>query len=122
MKFNSPFNAIVTTGVDSFALKVLAGADHIFSLSKVHRLAPDKASRDAIRLSLIRFAHHAIAFEHRIAHTMRYSCNRAHLLTDAALAIATAKQRLFDRIRGEVAAWNPCQWQCGFSDRPPATK
>lgn len=89
------------------ALKVLAGADHIFSVSEVHRLAPEKASREAIRLSLIRLAQHGIASEHRIGHAVGYTLNRSHLLADAVLAIATAKQRLLDRIQAEVATWEP---------------
>lgn len=106
MELHSPFSAIATTGVDALALRVLAGVDHVFSVSEVHRLAPEKASREAIRLSLIRLAQHGIASEHRIGHAVGYSLNRNHLLADAVLAIAAAKQRLLDRIQAEVATWD----------------
>ena len=107
MKLQSPFSALATTGVDALALKVLAGAGNIFSVSEVHRLAPEKASREAIRLSLIRLAHHGIASEHRIGHAVGYSLNRDHLLADAVIAIATAKQRLLERVQAEIATWDP---------------
>lgn len=106
MKLQSPFSALATTGVDALALKVLAGAEHIFSVSEVHRLAPEKASREAIRLSLIRLARHGVASEHRIGHAVGYSLNRDHLLTGAVMEIASAKHRLLKRIQAEVATWD----------------
>lgn len=124
MKLHTPFSAIATTGVDALALKVLAGADHIFSVSEVHRLAPEKASREAIRLALIRLAQHGIASEHRIGHAVGYSLNRSHLLADAVLTIAAAKQRLLDRIQGEVATWEPqpvAVWLFGSAARNEMT-
>lgn len=124
MKLQSPFSALATTGVDTLALKVLAGADHIFSASEVHRLAPSKASREEIRLSLIRLAQHGIASEHRIGHAVGYSLNRDHLLAGAVLEIALAKQRLLERIQPEVAAWSPlpvAMWLFGSAARNEMT-
>lgn len=124
MKLQSPFSVLATTGVDALALKVLAGADHIFSISEVHQLAPGKASREAIRLSLIRLAQHGIVSEHRIGHAVGFSLNRAHLLADAVLAVASAKQRLLERIQHEVATWDPqpvAMWLFGSAARNEMT-
>lgn len=124
MKLHSPFSALATTSVDALALKVLAGADHIFSVSEVHRLAPEKASREAIRLSLGRLAQHGIASEHRIGHAVGYSLNRAHLLAGAIPQIASAKQRLLDCIQDEVATWDPqpvAVWLFGSAARGEMT-
>lgn len=107
MKLHTPFTSLATTGVDALALKVLAGADHVFSVSEVHQLAPEKASREAIRLSLIRLAQHGIASEHRIGHAIGYSLNREHILAEAVLELASAKPRLLDRIQAEIATWDP---------------
>lgn len=110
--------------MDALALKVLAGADHIFSVSEVHQLAPGKASREAIRLSLIRLAQHGIASEHCIGHAVGFSLNRDHLMADAVLEIASAKQRLLERIQTEVATWDPrpvAVWLFGSAARNEMT-
>lgn len=107
MKLQSPFSALATTGVDALALQVLARADAVFSVTEVHQLAPEKCSRESIRLSLIRLEQSGLVTEHRIGYAIGYALNREHLLADAVLEIVSAKQRLLAKMQAEAESWVP---------------
>lgn len=65
-----------------------------------------------------------IAAEHRIGHAVGYSLNRAHILAEAVLEIASAKRRLLDRIQAEIATWDPqpaAVWLFGSAARGAMT-
>lgn len=105
MRMQNPFAAIGPTGVDSLVLSVLARSVGTYTNSDIMGLLPEKASREAIRQSTARLVTQGVVTESRAGNLSMFNLNREHVLADAILAIAKAKQAFMERLRKEISVW-----------------
>lgn len=105
MRMQNPFAAIGPTGVDSLVLSVLARSVGTYTNSDIMGLLPEKASREAIRQATARLVTQGVVTESRAGNLSMFILNREHVLADAILAIAKAKQAFMERLRKEISAW-----------------
>lgn len=107
MRLDRPFDAVTPT-VDGDVLLVLARGDAAFTPPEVHRLA-GRHSVAGIRKALNRLTEQGVVTSERAGNAYLYRLNRGHILADAVLEIASARERLVDRIRKQLAGWAlPC--------------
>lgn len=104
MLLQHPFEA-VTTSVDGDCLAVLARADHEFSVSRLLPLLQRKRSLTGVRNALDRLAEQGVVNVRRVGNVNSYSLNRSHLLAPAIIEIAAARDRLVERVTGELQQW-----------------
>lgn len=104
MRLHRPFEAITPT-VDGAVLQVLAGADSTFTVSQVTTLVGD-ASPAGVRNVLNRLSEHGLVQRETDGVAHRYRLNRTHLLAEAVVAIAGARDELRRRTAALVEAWD----------------
>lgn len=113
MQLDRPF-LVVTPTVDGDALMVLAGADIAFTAPQVQRLA-GRHSVGGVRKALNRLVGQGVVVAERAGNAYIYRLNREHVLSDAVLAIASARSRLVDLVRRELQGWVvPCEFAAIF--------
>lgn len=105
MRLQSPFTAVSPSGLDAQVLHVLAMTDRPLSASQVHGALPDGGSLAGVKISIRRFVEQGTVLEHRLGRSRGFSMNDEHVLAGAIREIASAKPRLLERMRADVAAW-----------------
>lgn len=107
VQLQRPFRAVTPT-VDGDVLSVLARADVAFTVAQVHELIGDH-SLSGVRNSLRRLVEHGLVTSEKIGlaktGVITYSLNRRHIVANAVAEIASARTRLLDAIREQVASW-----------------
>lgn len=105
MRLQNPFAALSTTGIDSQILVVLARTEQYLTVTQIHGLLPEAGSPEGVRKSLARLTRHGTVLERVTGRSAAYALNRAHLLAQPILAIASAKQELVHRLARLVTGW-----------------
>lgn len=105
MLLQRPFQIISPT-VDGDALAVLAGAEAEFTAPQVHALI-GQYTVEGVRRALNRLTSQGIVLARRPTRAALYRLNRAHLGSDAVVAIATIRQRLLAELRQRLEQWVP---------------
>lgn len=104
MRLQNPLTTISPT-LDMGVLYVLARADAEFTAPNLSSLLPERSSLAGVRKALIRLVAQGIVLEKVAGRTHVFRLNRDHLLAEAVIAMAFAKDRLFGRIRSEIELW-----------------
>ncbi len=113
MLLDRPFQALTPT-VDGDVMSVLAGADASFTPGEVHRLL-DRHSVAGVRLALNRLVEHGVVLSSRAGRAVMYRLNRDHVLAGPIIEVAQARDRVIDRLRGELSNWSPsCSYAAVF--------
>jgi predicted nucleotidyltransferase len=102
MDLSRPGRVALPPGTEA-VLRALAGTDSGLGVREVARIAgvsPNRASQ-----VLSELADHGVVLTRRQGSGRLCRLNRAHLATDALLAIAGLRARLVDFLREEVGAW-----------------
>jgi predicted nucleotidyltransferase len=101
-----PFEAVAPT-LDGTVLLVLARADAAFTGGDLARLIPN-ASADGVRKAAQRLVTQGVVTLERVGRAYTYRLNREHLVADAVVEIARARERFDERVRAHVEGWaNP---------------
>lgn len=103
MRLHRPFEALTPT-LDGDVLQVLARAEASFTGGQLARLIPD-ASREGVRRAAQRLAAQGMVLEERAGRAYTYTLNRDHLLADAVVRIARARDELSSRTGDHVDRW-----------------
>jgi hypothetical protein len=104
MDLSAPYSALLTDSVGSL-LTTLAGTTRPLSGRELARLST--CPHSTTRAALARFAEHGLV-DVQVAGAgaaLLYTLNRKHVAADAILVLATLRQRLVDRLRAEIDAW-----------------
>lgn len=106
MILHRPFEAVAPT-LDGDVLLVLARVDAAFTGGDLARLIPH-ASEDGVRKAAQRLVAQGVATMEQVGRAYNYRLNRGHLVADAVVDIARARERLGDRVRAHAERWtNP---------------
>lgn len=103
MILHRPFQALAPT-LDGDVLLVLARGDAAFTGGDLARLIPH-ASEDGVRKAAQRLVEQGLVSMEQVGRAYNYRLNRQHLLADAVLDIARARDRLHERVREHVRGW-----------------
>ncbi len=106
MRLQNPFSALDTTSIDSQVLTVLSGADHYFTIEKIHNLLPEGGSPQGVRKSIRRLVKQGTVLEQVTGRSYAFALNREHLFIDAILQIAQAKKLLIGRLTDMISEWD----------------
>ncbi|MFF2842605.1 nucleotidyltransferase domain-containing protein [Paenarthrobacter sp. NPDC057981] len=104
MRLQNPLSAISPT-LDMGVLFVLARADAEFTAPTINALLPEGGSLAGVRKALGRLVEQGIVADKVAGRTHMYSLNREHLLAEAVLGLASARDRLSERIRLAIDLW-----------------
>ncbi|RLP76396.1 nucleotidyltransferase domain-containing protein [Mycetocola tolaasinivorans] len=105
MRLQNPFAAMSTTGLDSQVLTVLCRSDQFLTVDQIHRLLPEDGSAPGVRKSVVRLTNQGVVAERSVGRNLAFAFNREHLLADAILQIADARNTLIARLQRVIATW-----------------
>ena len=100
MDLESPLRTLASP-VEAEVLRVLAGADTVFTAAQVQRLATS-ASAFGVRKALHRLADSGLVIAERYGNIQTWRANRHHLLWPAIETAVDARARLLDKIEDRV--------------------
>jgi predicted nucleotidyltransferase len=100
--FANPLRVLTPT-LDAEVLRVLAPADKAFTGREIHRRT-NGASQEGVRVALGRLVRQGIVEDERAGNATLFRLNRDHLAAAHIVALASLRQRFFDRLREELAA------------------
>ncbi|MDQ3158421.1 MAG: nucleotidyltransferase domain-containing protein [Actinomycetota bacterium] len=103
MDFSQPFRTLAPT-LDGAVLRVLARVDGALTTQQVIDLCDD-GSPAGIRKVLRRLSDQGVVVEERIGRNYTFHANRDHLVWPAVELLLNAPQRLDERIKTNVEAW-----------------
>ena len=103
MILHRPFEAVAPT-LDGDVLLVLGRAETAFTGGDLARLIPH-ASEDGVRKAAQRLVAQGLVTLERVGRAYNYRLNREHLVADAVLDIARARERLGERVQEHVRGW-----------------
>lgn len=106
MRLQNPFAAVITTGLDSQVLMVLARTEQYLSVNQMHKLLPEDGSAQGVRKSVTRLGEQGVVLERVTGRSFAYALNREHLLASAVLQIADAKKELIVRMGQLISEWD----------------
>ncbi len=104
---------VVTTSVDGDVLRVLALADAEFTASRVHELVGEH-SLAGVRNSLERLSVQGIVLRRGAGQAYLYQLNREHLAAAAIGELARLRERLIERLVGELKTWQVPALYCSL--------
>lgn len=105
MRFQNPFAAMNTTGIDSQILVVLARSEQYLTVAEIHQLIPEVGSLQGIRKALARLVQQGTALERFTGRSAGYALNREHLLTPSIMNIANIKSEFIRRLSQTISEW-----------------
>jgi hypothetical protein len=102
MDWSDPSAAVMSHGTAA-VLRVLAGTDHPFGVRELARVA--QISQTRARQAIDRLAKHGLIEIDPTAGAHLVKLNRRHLATEPAVALATLRGRVLERLRQEFSSW-----------------
>lgn len=103
MDLSHPYR-VISQPLDGAALSVLAGSTRPLTGREVARLAPE-GSQPGIAEALARLTKSGLVERFAVGNSYLHSLNRDHLAAPAAIALATLRQALIEKISGTLAEW-----------------
>lgn len=98
--------AVIRRSIDLEVLRVLAGTTDSMTGRQVHRLVGHGAHR-TVQLALAHLAGEGLLEVREYGPSKLYMLNREHLAADAVLALLGIRRRLLERLRAQIAQWQP---------------
>ena len=98
--------AILRHDIDIDVLRVLTGTNDAMTGRQVHRLVGHGAHR-TVQLALARLATAGLLEVREYGASKLYTFNREHVAAEPVLDLLGVRVRLLDRLRSEVAQWQP---------------
>lgn len=102
MDLSEPALAVLSPGMAS-VLRVLAGANAPFTVRQLSRMAGLSAPSASDIVGRLR--QHGVVLVEEAGPSQLCRLNRDHLLSDALVALVTARQTMFEFLRQEIAGW-----------------
>lgn len=104
MILQEPFQT-VTPSLDGEVLNAMAKSGSTFTVTWLEMLLPSR-SPSGIRRVLDRLVRQGVIDEIRVGRALGYRLNTHHLATEAIVALASLRDRFFERLRENIASWD----------------